>query len=144
MVSPSGRAVAANWLAPVMEPPPGTFLTTIVGLPGRYLPRNRALNRAQTSEPPPTEKGVTHSMVLPEKSTPAAEAGATIWSAAPVETAARASRMNDLRFTSFPPLGLQARLQVSRAMRRPGKAHGPRKAGARSAPSRPGAASAAR
>jgi hypothetical protein len=79
---------------------------TIVGLPARYLLRNGALNRAQTSEPPPTENGITHSIVLPEKSTPAAAAGALIQGAAPMEAAANASKMNALRFTLLPPAGM--------------------------------------
>src|SRR3546814_12006040 len=39
-----------------------------VGSPGRNLPRAGARARAQVSEPPPSRKGIHHSMVSPAKS----------------------------------------------------------------------------
>ena len=72
MVSPSGLARAANRLAPLVDPPPGSFTTTTTGLPGRYFDKSGALNRAQVSEPPPAENGMIHSIVLPAKSAAAA------------------------------------------------------------------------
>ena len=35
MVKPLGLARDWNWLAPLVEPPPGMFLTAITGPPGR-------------------------------------------------------------------------------------------------------------
>ena len=49
MVRPSGLARRVNWFAPAMEPPPGMFLTTTLGLPGRCCESSGAKNRAQRS-----------------------------------------------------------------------------------------------
>ncbi len=54
---------AANRLAPVTDPAPGTFRTIIVGLPGRYLPMTPARNRPHRSLPPPTPNGTMIVMV---------------------------------------------------------------------------------
>jgi hypothetical protein len=62
-------------LVPVIEPPPGTFFTTTVGLPGSASDRNGAKNRAHTSDPPAVGNGITNSMVFPLKSAALAAAG---------------------------------------------------------------------
>ena len=72
MVSPSGRARVAKTLAPFVDPPPGSFTTTTVGLPGRYFCKSGALNRAQVSDPPPGANGMMNSIVSSLKSASAA------------------------------------------------------------------------
>jgi hypothetical protein len=73
----------ANWFAPVVEPPPGTLRMMMVGLPGSSRLSGPTMKRAHTSVPPPSWKGMIHSMRLPEKSAFCACAGPANATAAP-------------------------------------------------------------
>src|SRR3546814_21073 len=73
-----------NSLVPPMAPLWALLTMMTVGSPGRNRPSAGARARAQVSEPPPSRKGIHHSMVSPEKS--AAWAGSGL-SMAPVAIA---------------------------------------------------------
>ena len=53
----------------MIAPPPGICIILIVGLPGRYFVKNGSINLENLLVPPPSLKGTTQVMVLPEKST---------------------------------------------------------------------------
>ncbi len=56
--------------------------TTTVGLPGRVSDKRGAKKFAHFAEPPVSENGMVHSIVLPEKST-AADAGSAVTATMP-------------------------------------------------------------
>ena len=58
-------------MAPLVDPAPGMNFTTTVGLPGRFSDRSGAKKFAHFAEPPVSENGIVHSIVLPLKSTSA-------------------------------------------------------------------------
>ena len=77
-------------------------LTTTVGLPGRASDKSGAKKFAHLAEPPVSENGMVHSMVLPDISTSAC-AGAAI--AAAAATAITERRVNLYSDISFLPMG---------------------------------------
>jgi hypothetical protein len=58
-----------NQFAPLVDPAPGIYLTTTVGLPGNASLKSGAKKLAHFADPPVSENGIVHSTVLPVMST---------------------------------------------------------------------------
>ena len=92
---PSPFVCSWNQLAPLVEPAPGINFTTTVGLPGSASERSGAKKFAHFADPPVSEKGIVHSIVLPAMFTSAC---AGIANAVAVAVAIKARRV---KFVSF-------------------------------------------
>ena len=60
------RKQELNQFAPLVEPAPGMNFTTTVGAPGNASESNGAKKFAHLAEPPVSENGIVHSIVLPD------------------------------------------------------------------------------